>query len=99
MKEVLILEEAVTDLKKSKEFYNRQDPGIGNYFINEILSEIQELESKNGVHLKQFNYFRKLSKKFPYAIYYYTANEKVFVIAILDLRQNPTDLSNTLSNR
>lgn len=99
MKEVLILEKAVTDLKKSKEFYNRQESGIGDYFIDEILSEIQELERKSGVHLEQFNYFRKLSRKFPYAIYYYISRKKVFVIAILDLRQNPTNLSEILSNR
>jgi plasmid stabilization system protein ParE len=42
-----------------------------------------------GLHQKFFGYYRALSKRFPYAIYYQVNGETVEVWRILDCRQNP----------
>jgi len=51
------------------------------------------------MHKKVFGVYRLLSKRFPYGIYYELNNTVITVIAILDLRQNPNNISLFLTNR
>lgn len=41
------------------------------------------------VHAQVFGYFRALSKRFPYAIYYKVNGEDIEIWRVLDCRQNP----------
>lgn len=43
VKEVFVLEEAVADLNEGKAFYDRIDPGIGNYFRDCLVSDFESL--------------------------------------------------------
>jgi len=40
-------------------------------------------------YIKIKGYYRLLSKRFPFAIYYKIMSEIVYVYAVLDCRQNP----------
>lgn len=90
MKRVIILEEAYDDLEKAFEFYESQESGAGDYFSELILRDIEGLSSTSGIHPIFQGYFRKLSSKFPFAIYYLKQEKTVEVHAVLDMRQNPT---------
>ena len=50
-------------------------------------------------NIKFFSLYRLLSKRFPYGIYYEIRDEVVIVVAVLDLRQNPKNISLFISNR
>ncbi len=65
-----ILPEARDDLIVGFRFYERQAPGLGSYFRESILGDIDALAVYGGVHAKVFGYHRSLSKRFPFAIYY-----------------------------
>ncbi len=84
-----ILPEARDDLVAGFRFYEHQAPGLGSYFRESILSEVDAL-ALVGVHAKVFGYHRALSKRFPFAIYYAVEAEVVRVRAILDCRRNPS---------
>jgi len=43
IKNVLVLKEAVADLNDGKEFYENQEPGVGDYFGDTLLSDIESL--------------------------------------------------------
>ena len=43
MKKVKVLRTALEDLKEGREFYNIQSPGIGEYFLDTLFSEIDSL--------------------------------------------------------
>lgn len=86
---IRILSSAVEDLSDGFKFYESQRKNLGNYFLESLISDIDSLKLKSGVHPKVFGYYRLLSKRFPYAIYYKEKSGEVLVDAILDCRRNP----------
>ena len=78
------------DLVVGYHFYERQSVGLGMYFLDTLFSDIDSLKIYAGIHSKHFNkYYRLLSKRFPFAVYYKIENNIVLIYAILDLRRNP----------
>ncbi len=65
-----ILDEAERDLVDGVFFYEAQDPGLGQYFLDSLFSDIDSLQPYVGIYPLQFGYHRLLSKRFPYAVYY-----------------------------
>ncbi|MCX7545269.1 hypothetical protein [Marinicella gelatinilytica] len=86
-----ILGSAKDDLIEGYYFYEQQQRGIGHYFLESLYLDIQDLISTAGIHPIVFNHFhRKLSNKFPFAIYYQTDQQEINVYAVLDCRKKPT---------
>lgn len=96
---VIALEEVSFDLKIAEEFYERQNKGLGGYFRDSIMSDIESLWLYGGIHSHVFGLYRLLSKRFPYGIYYEIKENIVMVVAVLDLRQNQNNISSFISNR
>ena len=86
---LVILDLAEEDLLSSFEFYERKSPGVGWYFLDTISGEIESLHLYAGVHRKSLGFFRMLSRRFPYAIYYRIRGDEIQVWRILDCRRNP----------
>ncbi len=84
-----ILPSAIEDLSNGFKFYESQSRNLGSYFLESLFSDIDSLKLKAGVHTKVFGYYRLLSKRFPYAIYYKKESGEVLINAILDCRRNP----------
>ena len=99
IKDVIALEEVSIDLKIGEEFYAKQNKGLGGYFKDSIMADIESLWLYGGIHNKVFGLYRLLSKRFPYGIYYDMHEDVIIVVAVLDLRQNPSNISLFLSSR
>jgi plasmid stabilization system protein ParE len=85
-----ILASAFNDLADGRDFYERQDSGLGEYFLDTLFSDIDSLVLYAGIHRKVFGFHRLLSKRFPYAIYYQIeTGNTVVVYRVLDCRQHP----------
>ncbi|MBX9578237.1 MAG: type II toxin-antitoxin system RelE/ParE family toxin [Chthoniobacterales bacterium] len=80
---------AKKDLYSGYYFYEQQEVGIGDYFVNTISAEVSSLQVTAGIHSKRGKLFRVKSKFFPYWIYYSIKDNTVRVVAILDARQSP----------
>lgn len=93
---IKLLSSARNDLRKSRLFYERQSEGLGEYFLNSIFADIDSLILFAGIHNKKYDFFRMLSKRFPYAIYYSIESDNIIVHRILDLRKNPATISDAL---
>ena len=94
---VRILDSALEDLDRAKNFYERQGEGLGAYFLDTLFSEIDSLVSFAGIHRSVLGYHRLLSKRFPYAVYYRVENEREAVVwRVLDLRQAPSKIRRAL---
>ena len=98
IKQVQILAEAVSDLDVGKQFYNKQEKGVGEYFWDSLISDIESLVIYAGVHSKVNSFYRMTSKRFPYSIYYSVRNETASVVAVLPERRNPHWLKEKLSS-
>ena len=70
VKNIVALEEVSFDLDIGRSFYEKQSIGLGDYFKDSILSDIESLWLYGGIHMKVHNAYRLLSKIFPYGIYY-----------------------------
>ena len=86
---IKILESAIQDLIQGHRFYERQERGLGSYFIDSLFSDIDSLQVFAGIHSIHFKKYRLLSKHFPFAIYYTIRNDIILVHAVLDCRQDP----------
>lgn len=93
---IKILNSALEDLYKGRLFYEEQDSGLGEYFFNSLFSDIDSLTLFAGIHIKIFGYYRKLSQRFPYAIYYKIEDSTVVVWRVLDLRRDPETIREAL---
>lgn len=98
-REIYLLEDALGDLEQGRAFYDRQGMGVGEYFIECVLSDIGSLRLYAGIHRRMHGLFRKLCRRFPFAIYYEMANDDVQVVAVLDMRREPTWIKKNLSKR
>ena len=96
---VILLDEAIDDLEVGSIFYDTQQLGIGDYFVNSILSDISSIEFYSGIHPIRFGYYRTLAKRFPFAIYYDVSEEVSRVVAVLDMRRDPQSIRKILSHR
>ncbi|MBU0714337.1 MAG: type II toxin-antitoxin system RelE/ParE family toxin [Verrucomicrobia bacterium] len=85
------------DLIDGFRFYENQAVGLGDYFLDSLFSDIDSLHLYAGVHVLQFGYYRLLSKRFPFAIYYRVKAETIFVHAALDCRRDPARIQKRLT--
>jgi plasmid stabilization system protein ParE len=86
---IRLLPEAEHDIEMGADFYESQNPGLGAYFTDCIATDVDSLMTYGGIHEQYRGYFRSLSKRFPFAIYYKLNGEYVEIYAILDARQAP----------
>lgn len=91
-----ILDEAQEDLIQGFRFYEAQEAGLGSYFLDSLFSDIDSLLVFAGIHPVTYGYYRSLSNRFPFAIYYSMDRELVRVVAVLDCRRSPTWISTRL---
>jgi plasmid stabilization system protein ParE len=86
---VSISSDAEGDLAEGYWFYERQSPGLGDYFRSCLIADIDSLSYYAGIHAIEYGYHRALSKRFPFCIYYRVDENDVTVVAVLDARRDP----------
>lgn len=99
MRTVIVLDDAAEDVKCGLLFYDRIEPGVGEYFKQSILADLERLSFLHGIHSKHFGLFRMIAGRFPFGIYYRDTDQATEVIAILDLRRDPVWIRAELEKR
>ena len=93
---IVILRSAIEDLVRGREFYEKQGEGLGDYFDDALAADIDSLHLHAGIHATAHGYYRMLSAKFPYAVYYEIAANQIRVRAVLDCRRDPKRIRSRL---
>ena len=94
---IKLLASAYNDLAEGRDFYERQSEDLGGYFLDSLFADVDSLMLYAGIHRKVFGFHRLLAKRFPYAIYYrLEPNGETMIYRILDCRQNPLTIRQTL---
>ena len=99
LKRIQILSDAIKDLDEGRTFYEQQECHAGDYFWDSLLSDIESLVIFAGVHSKKYGYYRMLSKRFPYAIYYDVNGDVVSIVAVLPMRRDPAWVKTKMSQK
>jgi len=88
---IRILTAAQRDLVDGYWFYEKQEAGLGNYFLDSLDSDIDSLRIYAGAHGLHFGkYHRMLAKRFPFAVYYRIEGDSAIISAVLDCRRKPS---------
>ena len=88
---------ALADLRVGFRFYEKQQTGLGGYFLDSLYSDIDSPLLYAGIHSQHFGKYRILSDRFPYAVYYERREDLIMVRAVLDLRRDPSWISQKLN--
>ena len=84
-----LLDDAKKDLVDGFDFYERQTPGLGSYFLDSLFADIDSLLLYAGTHRVVFGSHRCLAKRFPFAVYCRVEDGVVRVRAVVDCRRSP----------
>lgn len=84
-----ITDSAQDDLLAGFWFYQQQQLGLGTYFLDSLMADIDSLIIYAGVHAQVNGFYRGLGSRFPYAIYYLLQDNMATVFAVLDTRRSP----------
>jgi len=93
---VKVLDSAHQDMLDGYWFYERQGVGLGDYFADTLYGEIDSLALYAGIHNRKFGFYRAISRKFPYSIYYEIEEGEARVYGVLDGRRDPSWIYNHL---
>jgi hypothetical protein len=99
IKAIITLDEVAEDLNDGKAFYDRLSPGLGDYFWDSLMADIESLYLYAGIHNKKSGYYRLISRRFPYSIYYEVKGDIARVIAVLPMRRDPAWIEKKLKRR
>lgn len=94
---VSIQPSALADLRVGFRFYEKQQAGLGGYFLDSLYSDIDSLVLYAGIHSQHWGKYRLLSNRFPFAVYYELHDDLIKVRAVLDLRKEPAWISRKLN--
>ncbi|MBL4775710.1 MAG: hypothetical protein JKY87_06615 [Mariprofundus sp.] len=96
---IVLLADAAIDLDQGRKFYDKLQVGVGDYFYDSLISDIESLYLYAGIHPCHDGYHYMLSHRFPFAVYYEVSNSVVIVVAVLDMRRNPVWIHSQLDGR
>lgn len=99
IRDVVALREVADDLADGQNFYERREAGIGEYFFDSLISDLESLRLYAGIHYRRLGFYRMLSRRFPFAIYYEVDDDIAKVVAVLDMRRDPAWTRKKLEQR
>ena len=99
IRKVVASSDVGVDLEAGRYFYDQLERGVGDYFFASLISDLESLKLYGGIHTDNFRFYRMLSTRFPFAIYYNIDVDTVNVFAVLDMRRDPAWIRQKLSRR
>lgn len=91
-----VLTQAKEDLFDGYLFYERQEAGVGDYFLDSISADIESLVLHHGIHRQFYGFHRMLGRVFPFFIYYRAKGGTIYIDAVVDQRRNPASIQRLL---
>ncbi len=74
IREVYLLNDAVQDLEEGRHFYNKKEDGVGGFFFDSLISDLESLRFYAGIHSKKFDFYRAFIKEISFC--YLLRNKK-----------------------
>lgn len=88
--DLIIRPEAQQDLKKGRDWYERQRPGLGNEFLSAVDAVFVRVGDFPELYPPEYRGVRRVGlRRFPYVVYYRIRGSAVEVLAVLHGGRNP----------
>jgi len=87
---ILFRPEAGLDLIETRDWYERQQLGLGEAFANSVDETLDRIEAMPQMYAVVFRVMRRVKlRRFPYLVYYRVSSELIEVIAVLHGSRDP----------
>jgi hypothetical protein len=80
-------------------YFGRENAGVGEYFWDSLIADIESLNIYAGVHKKKYGLHQMFAKRFPYTIYYEIVEDIAYIIAVLPMRREPVWIKSQIEPR
>jgi len=91
VRKFVVHHEAKAELRKSREWYDSQQPGLGLELLDDLRAALSRIERDPEVGIRylntQFRFYRV--HRFPFVIYYLSMPDYLCVMAIAHERRRP----------
>ncbi|MBI3927735.1 MAG: type II toxin-antitoxin system RelE/ParE family toxin [Armatimonadetes bacterium] len=90
-RQVRIRAVAQADIEEAAQYYELQSSGLGQRFLDEVLSSLQSFESNPFRYPAVHDEIRRaLVHRFPFGVFYLVEPEEVVVIAVMHGTRDPS---------
>jgi plasmid stabilization system protein ParE len=87
---VYLRPEAEADLEEAAAWYEKQREGLGDKFLDEVLSVFETISSDPGMYPLVHRHTRRaLIHRFPFGIYYRIEEKMIVVVAVMHGSRHP----------
>ena len=81
---------AQRDVRRAFSWYERQQPGLGRDFVEELDVVYERLADSPYAYQDIFHGVRRaILRRFPYAVFYLVPDKEVRVLAVIDMSRDP----------
>ncbi len=88
--ELIVAPEAQQDVDEAYAWYEGRQPGLGEVFLSRVDACIQAVRRRPEMHTTLHeNYCRALVRRFPYAVFYEYADDRVTVYCVFHTSRDP----------
>lgn len=92
---LILRREAEEDIRKAFAWHEHQRKNLGLAFVAEIERALEAIEEHPKSHTQVFKSVRRiLCRRFPYAIYFASANHDIVILAVMHQRRHPVSWKN-----
>ncbi|MBL8864110.1 MAG: type II toxin-antitoxin system RelE/ParE family toxin [Planctomycetia bacterium] len=79
------------EVDEAYKYYEERQSGLGDDFLAAVREVYRRIQSQPRIHQVVWQTVRRgLTKRFPYGIFYRVLDDRVEVIAVYHLKQDPT---------
>jgi plasmid stabilization system protein ParE len=90
VKRYLFRPKAATDIETARGWYERERQGLGDEFLDEVLTTVQSvLAMPEAYPVVKRQTRRALVHRFPYGLFYRVADETIIFVACFHTSRNP----------
>lgn len=88
--ELIIRADALADMDKAYDWYERRQPGLGERFLQQLDLCFNAVYTSPNSHVTVYGQFRRaVVQHFPYVVFYEVEADKVVVYSVFHTSQNP----------
>ena len=89
---VTLRPEAEADLEDAAQWYERQRPGLGGEFLDEVLHTLQAIEDGPQVYAQVHGGLRRaMTNRFPFGVFYLLEESDIVVVAVMHASRDPAE--------
>lgn len=97
-REIILIPEALLDVKNAYDWYEQQDPGLGEEFIRCLEAAYAKISVAPEHYPIRFDSFRRiLIRRFPFAVYFENDDKHAWIYYVFHCSLNPERLRERLS--